>query len=434
MTPTRRCALLVACLAALSAASACGTTKASRRYTRDEAAATLKKLEQVSLELGEFPIDGADSVLDGDTIRVRGLQASLRLLGIDAEETFKHDSERQAFAAGWEEYKKKVRGSSKRPVKFATPLGEDGKHFAQDFFRDAKEVRLERDHPGEIRDFYNRYLAYVFVQKDGKWVNYNVECVRAGMSPYFVKYGRSRRFHEQFVKAQQEARAAKRGIWADGAQHYDDYDERLRWWGEREAVITAFEEVAEAHPTTHVALTRWDALRRLEARLSKEAVVLGAVQDVRYNDKGPAVVQLARTRVTSFDVVFFDRDVLLSSGITSKRGEYVQVRGQVATYRDKRGQTRLQLVVSLPSHVQLGAVPLTLDGAGPGTAMDFGPGGPGTLGSKPSPQPAAAPRPPPVKPDGSMQFGPELDDLLDVGPKGPKDDTSKLSESDDDGE
>ncbi len=433
MTPLLRPALLAAALCALTA---CGSTKATKRYSRDEAASSLKKLEAVSLELGEFPIDGADSVLDGDTIRVRGLPASLRLLGIDAEETFKHDSEREAFASGWEQYKKKVRGSSSRPVKFATPLGEDGKHFAQDFFREAKTVRLERDHPGEIRDFYNRYLAYVFVQRDGKWVNYNVECVRAGMSPYFVKYGRSRRFHEQFVTAQNEARAAKRGIWADGAQHYDDYDERLRWWGEREAVIWAFEQAAEESPESHVALTRWDALRRLESRLAKDAVVLGSVQDVKYNESGPAVVQLARTRINSFDVVFFDRDVLLSSGITAKKGEYVQVRGRVAKYRDRRGQERLQLVVSLPSQVQLGPVPLKLgEVAGPGS---FGPGGLGTgidVRRKPSaegkPAPVAAPE---VKEDGTMQFGPELDALLDVNPSGPKADTSKLSESDDDGE
>ena len=56
--------------------------------------------------------------------------------------------------------------------------------------------------PGEIRDRYDRYLAYVFAEIDGKWVNYNVECVRAGMSPYFMKYGYSQRFHADFVAEQ----------------------------------------------------------------------------------------------------------------------------------------------------------------------------------------------------------------------------------------
>ena len=57
-----------------------------------------------------------------------------------------------------------------------------------------------------------RYLAYVMVKKDGNWVNYNIECVRHGFSPYFVKYGRSRRFHREFLEAQKLARDAKLGI------------------------------------------------------------------------------------------------------------------------------------------------------------------------------------------------------------------------------
>ena len=136
-------------------------------------------------------------------------------------------------------------------------------------------MRLERDHPGEIRDFYGRYLAYVFAKKNGQWVNYNVECVRAGHSPYFMKYGRSRRFHREFVDAQKEAQEAKRGIWKPGAMHYDDYDERLRWWAEREAAITRFEREQNEHPESHIALTRWDAMLKLEQRLGQEVTAAG---------------------------------------------------------------------------------------------------------------------------------------------------------------
>ncbi len=311
----------------------------------------LKRLEVVSLELGEFPMDGASAVIDGDTIRVKGLQASLRLLAIDTEETFKKAFEKEAFAAGWEQYKKKMRGNNPRPVKMATPLGEDAKHFAEAFFEDVQRVRLERDHPGEIRDFFNRYLAYVFVKKNERWVNYNVECVRAGMSPYFVKYGRSRRFHKEFVEAQNEAREAKRGIWRPGTMHYDDYDERLRWWQEREQAITRFEREQAEHPETYIALTRWDALLKLEQKVGNEVVLLGAVQDVKFAEKGPALVKLSRTRSNDLDVVFFDRDVLLSTGIQFKKGEYVTVKGTVQKYKDPRGVEKLQLVVSLPGQV-----------------------------------------------------------------------------------
>ncbi len=333
------------------ALTACNTTRESKRFTRDETSGLLKKLEVVSLELGEFPIEGPAAVIDGDTIRVKGLQASMRLLGIDTEETFKKDWEREAFAAGWEEYKKKMRGSSSRPVKMATPAGEDAKHFAQDFFEGVNQVRIERDHPGEIRDFYGRYLAYIFAKKNGQWVNYNVECVRAGHSPYFVKYGRSRRFHREFVEAQKEAIENKRGIWKPGAMHYDDYDERLRWWAEREAAITRFEREQNEHPETHVALTRWDAMLKLEQKVGQEVTLLGAVQEVIQRENGPAVVKLARTRTQNFDVVFWDRDVLLNTGLQFKRGEYVQVRGVVQKYRNARGLDSLQMQVTLPGQV-----------------------------------------------------------------------------------
>ncbi len=336
---------------AVIALASCGTTRETRRFTRDETSALLKKLEVVSLDLGEFPFEGPSAVLDGDTIRVKGLQASMRLLAIDTEETFKKQKERDAFDSGWEEYKKSMRGKSSRPVKMATPAGEDAKTWAKEFFSGVDVLRLERDHPGEIRDFYGRYLAYVFVKKNGEWVNYNIECVRAGHSPYFVKYGRSRRFHREFIEAQKEAREAKRGIWNEKGMHYDDYEERLRWWAEREVAITRFERDQEQTPESHIALTRWDAMLKLEQRLGQEVTVLGAVADVVQRENGPAVVKLARSRTSNFDIVFWDRDVLLNTGLQFKRGEYVQVRGVVNKYRNSRGTDSLQMQVTLPGQV-----------------------------------------------------------------------------------
>ena len=351
MTHLRTPRLVLALALALGLAG-CNATKSGQRYTREQATALLKRLEVVSIELGEFPIDGVGSVIDGDTIRVKGLQSSMRLLGIDAEETFKHEDERRAYAGGWEQYKKKVRGNSPRPVKFATPLGDEAKHWAMDFLQGIDSVKLERDHPGEIRDYYGRYLAYVLVKKGDTWVNYNVECVRAGMSPYFVKYGRSRRFHKEFMEAEKEAKAAQRGIWKPGAEHYDDYEERLAWWWEREKAIARFERQSEDNPNEYIALTRWDAMTKLEQKLGQQVTVLGAVGDVKFGEKGPSVVKLSRNRGNDLDIVFFDKDVLLSTGVQFKRGEYVQVRGLVNKYRDNfRNRDTLQLVVSLPGQV-----------------------------------------------------------------------------------
>ena len=108
--------------------------------------------------------------------------------------------------------------------------------WAKKWFEGVGKVRIERDDPAEIRDRYNRYLAYVLAKKNGVWVNYNVECVRAGMAPYFTKYGYSRRFHKEFVAALAEAKAAHRGIWAPGAMAAPDYPEREAWWNARARV------------------------------------------------------------------------------------------------------------------------------------------------------------------------------------------------------
>jgi hypothetical protein len=80
--------------------------------------------------------------------------------------------------------------------------------------------------------------------------------------------------------------------------------------------------------------------------------VLGAVSEIRLGDKGPTIVKLARNRSTALEVVFFDKDVFLGSGLDARQGEYVVIRAKVAKYHDKaRNQDRLQLVVALPGQV-----------------------------------------------------------------------------------
>ena len=346
-----RLPVLFVALAALLLSTGCPPTKTARRYNRQQAAEALKTLDKVGLVIGEFPIAGKDAVLDGDTIAVQGLDSTLRLIGIDTEETFKHDWERKAYAKGFETYKKEMRGGSSRPVKMATPVGMDAMEWARQFFDGVTTVRLERDHPGEIRGFYGRYLAYVFAQKNGQWLNYNIEAVRAGMSPYYAKYGQSRRFHKEFLAAQAEAQAQQLGIWDPLKEHYDDYPERLRWWNARGAVIDRFERMAEGRDS-YVVLTRWDAMLELEKRVGQEVVILGSVGEVRLGDKGPTVVKLSRNRSSSFELVFFDKDVFKATGLAQRKGEYVVARGVVQKYRSKRGGSeRLQFIVSLPGQV-----------------------------------------------------------------------------------
>ncbi len=303
------------------------------------------------LVLGEFRL-ARKAVLDGDTLRVVGLPKTLRLIGIDAEETFKNEDDLRAAESDFEKYARDKRGDSPRPVKFPTPLGEEAKAFAEEFFRGIETVRLERDHPEEVRGYYGRFLAYVFALKNGKWVNYNIEAVRAGMSPYFTKYGYSRRFHDEFVRAQEEAREARRGIWDPRKRHYLDYEERLAWWKARADFLREVEMEAQGRED-FVILTRWNALERLRSLVGRQAVVVGSVARVARKDR-VAIAWLARRKGEDFPVVFFDFDVLEKSRIEEHEGEYVRVEGEVRLYRDPRRKDReeVEVVVTRPEQVR----------------------------------------------------------------------------------
>lgn len=339
---------------ALGLLAACAS-EPQGRYDRERLATTLSApAATTGLVLGEFLLQ-SPGIVDGDTIKVVGIEGSLRLLGLDSEETFKSDAKRRAYEEGFAKYLAKEQEGRESPVKIPTPLGMDAKHWAEDFFEGVRTVRVERDHPKELRDRYDRLLAYVLVEKDGRWLNYNVEHVRAGMSPYFSKYGYSRRYHADFVEAQAEAQAAERGIWDPALEHYQDYDVRLRWWDARAEVVAAFE--AEAEGREHwVNLTHWDALERLDALEGEEVVVLSTVGDVRPREgKRPARVMLSRRMFSDFPLIFFDDEVLARSGIAEASGEFVRVQGTVSRYefstrrsragKDEEPRSQLQIQV-----------------------------------------------------------------------------------------
>ncbi len=347
---TRRFISVAILLLGVFALGSCGGSKRIRRLKKAQVQKRLRALETPGLVIGEFPL-AADAVIDGDTIRVAGLRSTLRLLAIDTEETFKNDPDRRLYETGFENYLKVKKGKSLKPPKCATPLGEDAKHFAMKFFEGVRTVRLERDDPKEIRGRYGRYLAYVFVKRSGHWVNYNLETVRAGMSPYFTKYSYSRRFHEQFVKAQKEAQKKGIGIWDPKKEHYRDYDERLAWWNARADFIRQFEKDAKGKDN-YIILTNWDAIRRLEKHVGKQVVILGLVGQIKLGDKGPTRVILSRRLNSDFPLIFFDKDVFGSSGVARYKGEFIRAKGVVSRYHNKyKNRDELQMVISLPGQI-----------------------------------------------------------------------------------
>ncbi len=290
-----------------------------------------------SCVFGTFPLaTSRKPVVDGDTIRVEGKQESLRLIGLDCEETFKDEGKRQLARADWNEYvKTELAGHDPaRPPKYATWMGEAAKDFAEQFFAGKKTVRLEWDEPSRKIDTYGRHLVLILVEDAGHWVNFNVEVVRQGLSPYFVKYGRSVRYHDAFVAAQKEAQTAGRGIWATPGpfQHYPDYAVRLAWWNERDAAIAE----AEAFRKTHEDLfilgvdAEWQRLLKAEG---KPVTVFGSTGDVK--TAGEHVIQhFNHAKGVDFAVVG-SRAEIDALAFTAQEGNLLYLHGTLELYQGK---------------------------------------------------------------------------------------------------
>ena len=308
---------------------------------------------QEGLLIGEFRL-AKNPVIDGDTIRVQGVDGSVRLLSLDTEERFHGKADRRAASKDFARYMQSKRGNAARPQKAGTPMGEEAAKFAEAFFEGAEVVRLERDDTKEIRGNFGRLLAYAFVKKNGRWTSYNVECVRAGMSPYFTKYGYSRRFHNQLAHAEVEAREAKRGIWDPQAQGYGDYEERKAWWDARADFIRSFEHEANRR-ADFILLTQWDAIDRLEKNLGKEVTVFSNVDKID-QFKGLVRVSLDMQPRKPFPVIFFDKAVFRETEIERHGREPVTIRGTVERYEKGKYRT-LQIVVTEPAQVTLPALP-----------------------------------------------------------------------------
>ncbi len=112
-------------------------------------------------------------VIDGDTIEIeyRGKSTRVRMLNVDCPESVHPDKSRNT-----EQGKKAAEYTRSRLA--------------------GKKVRLEFE--GRRRGRHGRLLAYVFV--DGQ--NFCEELIRKGYSPYYTKYGKSKRYYSQFVKAE----------------------------------------------------------------------------------------------------------------------------------------------------------------------------------------------------------------------------------------
>lgn len=118
-------------------------------------------------------------VVDGDTIEIEGGE-KVRYIGIDTPETV----------------------DPRKPVQcFGVEASKKNKEMVE-----GKMVRLEKDITD--RDKYNRLLRYIWLDD----VLVNLELVKQGFA-YSYSYPPDIKYQDLFVKAQQEARDSKQGLW-----------------------------------------------------------------------------------------------------------------------------------------------------------------------------------------------------------------------------
>lgn len=169
-------------------------------------------------------------VVDGDTIKVRidDREESIRFICLDTEESYRGSKPVTRAGILASKWVKAYFGADDDGI----PIGDVRVDIEFDT-NDPLKVCL-RKHRGN----YGRLIAYIY--KAGEPQNANLRIVHEGWSPYFVKYGRSRLYHQQFIDAEIDAQAQGRGIWdpeTNGSGNRRDYAGLIPWWHLRESVV-----------------------------------------------------------------------------------------------------------------------------------------------------------------------------------------------------
>lgn len=284
------------------------------------------------LDLGTYAI-GPEGVTDGDSIRVPTIGA-VRVLGVDCEEVFRSGSRREAAERDFAAYAKARRGDALLPVKYGTPAGEAATAATRELVRAAGRIRLERDDPeASDLDAHGRTLAHVVLLGPGGAVLLAEALIAEGHSPYFVKYGRSRRYDTRLARAERSARAREVGIWGNAEpSHYPDYEERLAWWHARAEQVDRWSALPAA--PNRVRLEAVDADERLRALVGQEATVFGLLQG-RKDEGTPRILWLRHVARRGFALVFFDQAVWDAIDHDAVSSRFLTVTGPVSLYRNR---------------------------------------------------------------------------------------------------
>ena len=170
-------------------------------------------------------------VIDGDTIKLllNDKEESIRFVCLDTEES-QHGSDKPVTNAG-------ILASKWAKAYF----GADEKGKPSTDVR--VDIEFDTNDPVQVclrkhRDNYGRLLCYVY--KAGTQENSNLRIVQEGWSPYFVKYGRSRLYHWQFMEAEAQAQAKGIAIWnpvTNAGGEKRDYSILTPWWSFRDGIV-----------------------------------------------------------------------------------------------------------------------------------------------------------------------------------------------------
>ncbi len=175
-------------------------------------------------------------VVDGDTFKVEinGKVESLRLCCLDTEES-------------WAGGSKPVTNAGKLASKWAKSyFGVNQEGFPGNGDEIILDIEFDTNDPVPVclkkhRGNFGRLICYVHKGDE----NYNLKAVENGWSPYFVKYGRSRLYHEEFLEAEANAQSSRFAIWdptTNAAGNSRSYGDLIPWWYLRDSVVQGYRQ------------------------------------------------------------------------------------------------------------------------------------------------------------------------------------------------
>ncbi len=271
-------------------------------------------------------------VVDGDTLKVEisGNEESLRLCCLDTEES-------------WAGGSKPVTNAGKLASKWAKKyfgVGEDG--FPDNGDEITVDVEFDTSDPmpeclRKHRGNYGRLICYV--HKDGE--NYNLKAVENGWSPYFVKYGRSRLYHNEFLIAEANAQSKILAIWdpaTNAVGNVRNYNELIPWWHLRDSVIQDFRRFGIQGGVQSVRFDYEDIVEA--AKSGSDLTVLCDLQSGVNKWSGNGALIYAGSLQHKFNLWIPDRDSQSSQAVMNlidtrysyKGRGYVYVSGKASLY------------------------------------------------------------------------------------------------------